>query len=104
PAPAPEAPKAESLAEIPKLPELLRTGASAEAKVISVVDERTLGPVTRSRLNLRVEPADGAGFEVTIRVAFPAPQARSSVRVGGTVAVRYDADDHSRVVLDLPPD
>ena len=31
----------------------------AQALVMSVVDERTLGPVTRSRLTLRVQPAGG---------------------------------------------
>ncbi|MDQ2753991.1 MAG: DUF3592 domain-containing protein [Actinomycetota bacterium] len=101
--PQTEAP-APSAEPMPKIPELSRTGATAEAKVISVVDERTLGPVTRSRLNLRVQPSDGEPFEVTIRMAFSTPQARAQVRVGGTVNVRYDSDDHSRVVLDLAAD
>ncbi len=102
----PDRPPTEASSEpdpFPKGPELIRTGATADAKVISVVDERTLGPVTRSRLNLRVEPASGDSFEVTIRVAFSTPQQRAGVRVGGTVPVRYDADDRSRVMLDLPP-
>ena len=85
-------------------PELLRTGAEAEAKVISVVDERTIGPVTRSRLTVQIDPGDGSPFEVTTRVAFPTPEARGRVKVGGTVKVHYDRDDHSRVVVDLPPD
>jgi hypothetical protein len=87
-----------------KGPELLRSGVAATAKVISVVDERTLGPVTRSRLNLKVEPEGEAGFEVTVRVAFPTPEARARVKVGGTVPVRFDKDDHGRVVIDPPED
>jgi hypothetical protein len=87
-----------------KGPELLRTGVPAEAKVVSVVDERTIGPVTRSRLALKVEPADGPAFEVTLRVAFQTPEARARVKVGGTVPVRYDSDDRTRVVVDLPKD
>lgn len=84
-----------------KGPELLRTGTRAEARVISVVDERTVGPVTRSRLVLSITPTEGDTFEVTTRTAFPTPSARSSVRVGGTVPVRYDPNDHGRVVLDV---
>ncbi|MBV9660193.1 MAG: hypothetical protein JO337_03460 [Acidimicrobiales bacterium] len=84
--------------------DLLRTGESTEAKVISVVDERTIGPVTRSRLTLRVEPTKGPPFEATVRIAFQTPQARSRVRVGGTVPVRYDPDDPTRVVVELPQD
>jgi hypothetical protein len=64
------------------------------------VDERTLGPVTRSRLTLRVEPAQGEAFEVTTRVAFPTPEERAKVKVGGTIPVRYDSEDHRRVVVD----
>lgn len=97
PTPVPDLPEPEF-----KPPDLLRIGRSTEAKVISVVDERTIGPVTRSRLQLRIEPADGSPFEVTIRVAFQTPGSRSQVKVGGTVPVRYDPDDHSRVVVDLP--
>jgi hypothetical protein len=85
-------------------PELLRSGSVADAKVISVVDERTIGPVTRSRLTLEITPPDGAPFEVTTRVAFPTAAARAQVKVGGTVPVRYDKDDRSRIVVDLPPD
>jgi hypothetical protein len=81
-------------------PELLRTGKVAEAKVISVVDERTTGTVVRSRLTLRVEPAGEAPFEVQLRHAFPTQAARAAVRVGGNVSVRYDPDDHRRVVID----
>src|SRR5579872_5485797 len=65
-------------------PELLRTGEQAVAKVISVVDERTIGPVTRSRLTVEIAPGDGQPFEVTTRVAFPTPDARARVKVGGT--------------------
>jgi hypothetical protein len=83
-------------------PELLRSGVPALAKVISVVDERTIGPVTRSRLVLRIEPASGPAFEVTTRFAFPTPVARERVKVGGTIPVRYDKDDTSRIVVDLP--
>lgn len=72
----------------------------AQAVVISVVDERTLGPVTRSRLTLKIAPADGAPFEVTTRVAFPTPEERARVKVGGTIPVRYDSNDHRRVVVD----
>lgn len=87
-----------------KGPELLRTGVPADARVISVIDERTIGPVTRSRLTVRVEPKDGSAFEVTLRVAFQTPESRARVKVGGTVPVRYDSDDHTRVVVDLPQD
>jgi hypothetical protein len=69
-----------------------------------VVDERTIGPVTRSRLTLQVQPEEGAPFEVTTRVAFPTPAARARVKVGGTVPVRYDNDDRTRIVVDLPAD
>jgi hypothetical protein len=72
----------------------------AQALVMSVVDERTLGPVTRSRLTLRVQPAEGEPFEVTTRVAFPTPEERARVKVGGTIPVRYDSYDHRRVVVD----
>jgi hypothetical protein len=82
----------------------LRSGLPTEAKVISVVDERTIGPVTRSRLNLEIDPGDGPAFEVTVRWAFQTPAARSRVKVGGTIPVRYDKDDHTRVVVDLPPE
>jgi hypothetical protein len=72
----------------------------ANALVMSVVDERTLGPVTRSRLTLRVQPAEGEPFEVTTRVAFPTPEERARIKVGGTIPVRYDSYDHRRVVVD----
>lgn len=85
-----------------RIPDLLRDGVEVQAKVLSVVDERTLGPVTRSKLTLRIEPAEGAAFEVTLRTAFASPAARARVKVGGTVPVRYDKDDHRRVVLALP--
>ena len=101
---APPAPAAGAAEQEAPAPELLRTGAEAEAKVISVVDERTIGPVTRSRLTVQIDPGDGSPFEVTTRVAFPTPEARGRVKVGGTVKVHYDRDDHSRVVVDLPPD
>ncbi len=84
--------------------ELMRSGASADAKVISVVDERTIGPVTRSRLTLEITPEDGSPVEVTTRVAFPTAVARARVRVGGTIPVRYDKDDPTRIVVDLPTD
>lgn len=85
-----------------KGPDLRRNGEAAQAKVISVVDERTIGPVTRSRLVLRIEPEGRDPLEVTVRHAFPTPEARSTVKVGATVPVRYDRDDPHRVVLDLP--
>lgn len=72
----------------------------AQALVMSVVDERTLGPVTRSKLTLRVQPSEGEPFEVTTRVAFPTPEERARVKVGGTIPVRYDSYDHRRVVVD----
>jgi len=72
----------------------------AQALVISVVDERTLGPVTRSRLTLRGEPVEGDAFEVTTRVAFPTPEDRARIKVGSTIPVRYDSNDHRRVVVD----
>jgi hypothetical protein len=74
--------------------------SQAQALVMSVVDERTLGPVTRSRLTLKVQPAEGEPFEVTTRVAFPTPEERARVKVGGTIPVRYDSYDHRRVVVD----
>jgi len=83
-----------------KQPDLVRNGVQAQARVVSVVDERTLGPVTRSRLVLRVEPGgEEAPFEVTIRHAFQTPEARSVVKVGSEVTVRYSPEDR-RVVLD----
>ena len=83
-----------------KQPDLIRNGVRAQAKVISVVDERTIGPVTRSRLVLRVEPGDGTDpFEVTIRHAFQSPDLRAVVKVGSEISVRFSPDDH-RVVLD----
>jgi hypothetical protein len=85
-----------------KGPELLRSGVAAEAKVISVVDERTIGPVTRSRLGLQIQPDEGDPFEVTVRVAFQTQEARARIKVGGTVPVRYDKDDRNKVVVDLP--
>lgn len=102
--PAPDAPPPPGDEPEVRGPELLRTGIPADAKVISVVDERTIGPVTRSRLVLRIEPADGDPFEVTTRFAFPSPAARASVKVGGTVPVRYDKDDRTRIVVALPPE
>jgi hypothetical protein len=98
-APPPEPGEAEL-----KGPELLRSGTSTEAKVISVVDERTIGPVTRSRLGLQIQPDEGPAFEVTVRVAFQTPTSRARVKVGGTIPVRYDKDDRTRVVVDLPPE
>lgn len=83
---------------------MLRTGTPADARVVSVVDERTIGPVTRSRLALRIEPAVGSPYEVTVRVAFQTPEARARVKVGGIVSVRYDPADRTRVVVDLPQD
>ena len=88
----------------PAPPELRRTGQEAEAKVISVVDERTIGPVTRSRLTVQIEPPEGDPFEVTTRVAFQTQDARARIKVGGTVKVHYDRDDRTRVVVDLPAD
>jgi hypothetical protein len=95
----PQEPDAES-----RGPELMRSGVAADAKVISVVDERTIGQVTRSRLTLAIDPGDRPAVEVTTRVAFPTAAARSRVRVGGTVPVRYDKDDPTRFVVDLPTD
>lgn len=86
----------------PKGPELLRSGTSAPARVVSVVDERTLGPVTRSRLVLRIEPEGGSPTEVTVRHAFPTPESRAQIKVGASVPVRYDPADPHRVVIDLP--
>jgi hypothetical protein len=103
PPPPPPVPFEPAEAEV-RGPELLRSGIPADAKVISVVDERTIGPVTRSRLTLEVTPKEGDTFEVTTRVAFPTAEARSRVKVGGTVPVRYDKDDRTRIVVDLPPD
>jgi hypothetical protein len=84
----------------PSFGDLRPLNSQAQALVMSVVDERTLGPVTRSRLTLRVQPAEGEPFEVTTRVAFPTPEERARVKVGGTIPVRYDSYDHRRVVVD----
>jgi hypothetical protein len=83
------------------LDELRPLPSQAEALVVAVVDERTLGPVTKSRLTLRVQPHQGDAFEVTTRVAFPTPGERAKVKVGGRVPVRYDPSDHRRVVVDM---
>jgi len=103
PQPPPPPPSDQSEAET-RGPELLRSGIPSEAKVVSVVDERTIGPVTRSRLTLEIDAGDGSTFEVTTRVAFPTAAARSRVKVGGSIPVRYDKDDRTRIVVDLPPD
>jgi hypothetical protein len=100
----PDAPPPEPKSPDIPTPEPLRAGVSTEAKVISVVDERTIGPVTRSRLTIEIDPGDGPSFEVTTRVAFPTPEARARVKVGGSIPVRYDKDDRTRVVVDLPTD
>lgn len=76
----------------------------AQALVMSVVDERTLGPVTRSRLTLRIQPTEGDPFEVTTRVAFPTPEDRARIKVGKTIGVRYDSEDHRRVIVDPDQD
>lgn len=83
-------------------PELLRSGKAGQAKVVSVVDERIIGPVTRSRLVLRIQPEGAEPIEVTVRHAFPTPQSRGQVAVGADVPVRYDPSDPHRVVIDLP--
>lgn len=101
--PQPPAPKPQRSTETPRGPELLRTGMRAPARVISVIDERTLGSITHSRLNLEVKPDGQPSFEVQLRMTFPNPQARSEVRVGRTVPVRFDPDNHRRVVLDPNP-
>jgi hypothetical protein len=100
--PGPQPPPTESSEPEIKGPELLRSGVPAEAKVISVVDERTIGPVTRSRLGLQIQPQDGGPFEVTVRVAFQTQESRARIKVGGTIPVRYDKDERTRVVVDLP--
>jgi hypothetical protein len=84
------------------VPDLLRSGSKADARVISVVDERTVGATTRSRLVLRVEPSDDKPFEAQLRVLFNTPERRAAVKVGGSVAVRYDPENHNKIVLDLP--
>jgi hypothetical protein len=84
-----------------EIPELRRTGIKAEATVVSVVDERTVGLITRSRLTLKIQPAEGDSFEVQTRVAFPTPEARSKARVGGILQVRYDPKHHHRVIVEL---
>ncbi len=96
-APVPEEPSE----PVVPLADIKPLGGSAQAKVISVVDERTLGPVTRSRLTLQVEPEGAEAFEVTTRVAFPTPEHRARVKVGAILPVRYDVDDHRRVLVDM---
>jgi hypothetical protein len=98
----PPPPTAETNEPEIKGPELLRSGVPAQARVVSVVDERTIGPVTRSRLGLQIQPEEGATFEVTVRVAFQTQESRARIKVGGTIPVRYDKDDRTRVVVDLP--
>jgi hypothetical protein len=98
PAPPPP-PEPTVKADDRKGPELLRAGVAAPAGVLGVVDERTTGSIVRSRLNLRVEPDTGDTFEVTVRHVFASLEARSKVRVGSKIAVRFDPDDHSRVVI-----
>jgi hypothetical protein len=83
-----------------KGPELLRSGIPTQAKVVSVVDERVVGPVTRSRLTLEIRPDGAEPFEVTIRHAFQTAEIRGKVKVGGWIAVRYDKDEHRKVVID----
>ncbi len=73
----------------------------AAAVVLSVVEERVLGPVTRCKLTVRVEPDGEDSFEVTTRVAFATPEQRASVKVGTKVPVRYDSEDHRRVVVEM---
>jgi len=105
PAPPTPAPDPDVKSEEPKGPELLRMGTAAPATVLGVVDERTTGSIVRSRLNLRVEPEEGNTFEVTVRHLFGSLDGRAKVRVGGKITVRFDPDDHSRVVVapDEPP-
>jgi hypothetical protein len=102
PPPSPVSPIVTPSDESPanKGPELLRTGVAANAKVVNIVDERVVGPVTRSRLTLRIEPDGGEPFEVDLRHAFASIEARGKVRIGGTVAVRYDKDRPKKVVID----
>jgi hypothetical protein len=96
PPPVPDpAPKVEP----PRGPELLRIGTSAQATVLGVVDERTTGSIVRSRLNLRVEPGGEPSFEVSVRHVFSSLEARGKVRVGTRVGVRFDPDDHGRVII-----
>jgi len=101
PAPPPPSDSGSGADADPSLGDLRPLNSQALAQVISVVDERTLGPVTRSRLTLRVEPAEGEAFEVTTRVAFPTPEDRARIKVGASIPVRYDANDHRRVVVDM---
>ncbi len=100
PPPEPTPPPTSLVPEGSKGPELLRTGVPASAKVVNVVDERVVGPVTRSRLTLRIEPDGADPFEVDLRHAFPSTEARGKVKIGGTVAVRYDKDHPKKVVID----
>jgi hypothetical protein len=98
-------PQAQGMAPEPDLPTVTADAkplrSQATARVMSVVDERQLGPVTKSRLTLRVEPDGADSFEVVARVAFSSPEERSRVKVGSTVPVRYDAEDHRRVVVEV---
>jgi hypothetical protein len=99
--PPPAAPKEQQTPEADQpFGDLRPLNTQAQALVISVVDERTQGSVTRSRLTLRVQPKEGDAFEVTTRVAFPTQEARERVKVGANIPVRYDPDDHRRVVVD----
>jgi len=106
-APPPAAPAKGPQQQVePDIPvgDLKPLNTQAQALVMSVVDERTLGPVTRSRLTLRIQPTDGEPFEVTTRVAFPTPEERARIKVGKTIGVRYDSEDHRRVVVDPEQD
>jgi hypothetical protein len=107
PVPPPAAPaKGPQQQAEPDVPigDLKPLNTQAQALVMSVVDERTLGPVTRSRLTLRIQPTDGEAFEVTTRVAFPTPEERARIKVGKTIGDRYDSEDHRRVVVDPEQD
>jgi hypothetical protein len=100
PPPPPVSESPQPVEQDPQFGDLRPLNTQAHALVMSVVDERTLGPVTRSRLTLRVQPPEGEPFEVTTRVAFQTPEERARVKVGGTIPVRYDSYDHRRVVVD----
>jgi hypothetical protein len=104
PAPPPASKEPEHPSDADLFGDVKPLDSEAQALVISVVDERTLGPVTRSRLTLRVEPKGGSPFEVITRVAFPTPEDRARVKVGAMIPVRYDSDDHHRVVVDMDKD
>lgn len=78
---------------------LERAGVDAHAQIIAIKDTgASVNDNPRVRITVRVSPPDGSEpFELSAkrlvpRVAIP--------RVGDTVSVRYDPDDHGNCAID----